>query len=86
MAKTRRINGVVFEEIALPSGETFWGASFVTSGNQNVNLRDLTAPQRQYVAVELDVRALNAAFAGTAEFYADYSRPLEEPGLAPGTP
>lgn len=65
-------------ELTTASGFKFWGESFVVIDGEDHCLDDMTQEQRDYIFAVRDVNALNAAFAGKAEFYAEGLRPFEE--------
>lgn len=65
-------------ELVTEKGYRFWGESFVVIDGEDYCLDDLTPEQRDYVLAVRDVNALNAAYAGVAEFYAEGLRPFGE--------
>ena len=65
-------------ELTTPSGIKFWGESFVVIDGEDHCLDDMTQEQRDYIFAVRDVNALNAAFAGKAEFHAKSLRSFEE--------
>lgn len=65
-------------ELTTPSGIKFWGESFAVIDGEDRCLDDLTQEQREYIFAMRDVNALNAAFAGKAEFHAEGLPPFEE--------
>lgn len=65
-------------ELVTPSGYKFWGESFAVIDGEDYCLDDMTQEQREYVLAVRDVNALNAAYAGKAEFRAEGLRPFEE--------
>lgn len=73
-------------ELTTPSGYKFWGESLVEINGKDYPLDELTPEQRSYVLAMRDVNALNAAYAGKAEFTAEGLRPFHEvfPELAQG--
>ena len=58
-------------ELITPSGWKFLGKSFVTVNGKDYPLDELSKKRRDYVLAVRDVNALNAAFAGKAEFRAE---------------
>lgn len=58
-------------ELVTSSGYHFWGESFAVIDGEDYCLDELTPEQRSYVLAVRDVNALNAAFAGEAEFTAE---------------
>ena len=65
-------------ELAPPRGYRFWGESLVTIDGVDYPLDELTREQRSYVLAVRDVNALNAAYAGRAEFRAEGLPAFEE--------
>lgn len=65
-------------ELTTPSGIKFWAESFAVIDGEDHCLDDMTQDQRDYIFAVRDVNALNAAFAGKAEFRAEGLRPFEE--------
>lgn len=61
----------MLQELVTPSGYHFWGESLVTIDGVDYPLDEMTCEQRSYVLAVRDVNALNAAFAGRAEFRAE---------------
>lgn len=55
-------------ELVTPEGYKFWGESFVVIDGEDCCLDDLTQEQRSYALAVRDRNALNAAYAGQAEF------------------
>lgn len=65
-------------ELVTPSGYRFWGESLVAIDGVEYPLDELTREQRGYVLAVRDVNALNAAYAGRAEFRAEGLPAFEE--------
>ena len=65
-------------EMVTPKGYKFWGESLVTINGKDYPLDELNEEQRSYVVAMRDVTALNAAYAGRAEFRAEGLRPFQE--------
>jgi len=65
-------------ELTTASGHKFWGESFAVIDGEDYCLDDMTAEQRSYVLAVRDVNALNAAYAGKAEFRAEGLPRFEE--------
>lgn len=61
----------MLQELVTPKGYRFWGESLVTIDGVDYPLDELTREQRSYVLAMRDVNALNAAYAGRAEFRAE---------------
>lgn len=61
----------VLTELVTPSGYRFWGESFAVIDGKDYPLDEMTREQRSYVLAVRDVNALNAAYAGRAEFRAE---------------
>lgn len=57
-------------ELVTESGYHFWGESFAVIDGKDYPVDEMTSEQRNYVFAVRDVNALNAAFAGEAEFSA----------------
>lgn len=68
----------MLQELVTPSGYHFWGESLVTIDGVDYPLDELTREQRSYVLAVRDVNALNAAYAGRAEFRAEGLPAFEE--------
>lgn len=68
----------MLQELVTPSGYRFWGESLVTIDGKDYPLDELTREQRSYVLAVRDVNALNAAYAGRAEFRAEGLPAFEE--------
>ena len=68
----------MLQELVTPSGYRFWGESLVTIDGVDYPLDELTREQRSFVLAVRDVNALNAAFAGRAEFRAEGLPTFEE--------
>ena len=68
----------MLQELVTPSGYRFWGESLVTIDGVDYPLDELTREQRSFVLAVRDVNALNAAFAGRAEFRAEGLPAFEE--------
>ena len=68
----------LLQELVTPSGYRFWGESLVTIDGKDYPLDELTKEQRSYVLAVRDVNALNAAYAGRAEFRAEGLPAFEE--------
>ena len=68
----------LLQELVTPSGYHFWGESLVTIDGVDYPLDELTKEQRSYVLAVRDVNALNAAYAGRAEFRAEGLPAFEE--------
>lgn len=68
----------LLQELVTPSGYRFWGESLVTIDGVDYPLDELTREQRSFVLAVRDVNALNAAFAGRAEFRAEGLPTFEE--------
>ena len=65
-------------ELVTASGYHFWGESFAVIDGRDYPLDEMTPEQRSYVLAVRDVNALNAAFAGQAEFRAEGLPAFEE--------
>ena len=65
-------------ELVTEKGYHFWGESFATIDGEDYPLDEMTPQQRSYVLAVRDVNALNAAFAGQAEFTAQGLPAFEE--------
>lgn len=65
-------------ELTTPGGIKFWAESFVVIDGEDHCLDDMTQEQRDYIFAVRDVNALNAAFAGKAEFHAKGLRSFKE--------
>ena len=70
----------MLQELVTPSGYRFWGESLVTIDGKDYPLDELTREQRSYVLAVRDVNALNAAYAGRAEFWAEGGIPGDRGG------
>lgn len=68
----------MLQELVTPKGYRFWGESLVTIDGVDYPLDELTGRQRSYVLAVRDVNALNAAYAGRAEFRAEGLPAFEE--------
>lgn len=68
----------MLQELVTPSGYHFWGESLVTIDGVDYPLDELSRRQRSFVLAVRDVNALNAAFAGRAEFRAEGLPAFEE--------
>ena len=68
----------MLQELVTPSGYRFWGESLVTIDGVDYPLDELTREQRSFVLAVRDVNALNAAYAGRAEFRAEGLPAFEE--------
>lgn len=68
----------MLQELVTPSGYHFWGESLVTIDGVDYPLDEMTCEQRSFVLAVRDVNALNAAFAGRAEFRAEGLPAFEE--------
>lgn len=68
----------LLQELVTPSGYRFWGESLVTIDGVDYPLDELTREQRSFVLAVRDVNALNAAYAGRAEFRAEGLPAFEE--------
>lgn len=58
-------------KLVTKGGWEFNAASYVRIGGKYVDLDDLTEEQQKYVATTLNVKALNAAYAGKREYRAE---------------
>lgn len=58
-------------ELVTPKGYHFWGESLVSIDGKDYPLDEMTPEQRSYVMTNVNVNALNAAFAGEAVFRAE---------------
>lgn len=65
-------------ELVTESGYKFWGESFAVIDGEDYPLDEMTPEQRSYVLAVRDVNALNAAYAGRAEFTAEGLPAFEE--------
>ena len=65
-------------ELTTPSGIKFWAESFVVIDGEDRCLDDLTQEQRDFAMATVNANALNAAFAGRAEFRAEGLRSYQE--------
>lgn len=68
----------LLQELVTPSGYHFWGESLVTIDGVDYPLDEMTREQRSFCLAVRDVNALNAAFAGQAEFRAEGLPAFEE--------
>lgn len=68
MGRTKTIDGILYREVSMQCGETFWAASFVKSKDGPVNMIDLPEEVRARVAGEINAKAMNALYEGAAEF------------------
>lgn len=57
-------------ELVTKSGWKFNAASYVKINGEYVDTDDLTEGQRAYVATALNIKAMNAAYAGKREYRA----------------
>lgn len=58
-------------KLVTPSGWEFNAASYVKINGEWVDTDDLNDAQKSYVATRLNIQAMNAAYAGQREYYAE---------------
>jgi len=65
-------------QLTTPQGWTFNSAAYVKVGDKWVDVDELNAQQKQYVATKLNEQALNAAYAGKRVYHPETPLPLAE--------
>lgn len=68
----------MLEELVTPKGYHFWGESFAVIDGEDYPLNEMTPEQQSYIMTKVNLQALNAAYAGEAEFYAEGLPEFEE--------